>query len=498
MSPETAIMVMAIAGIYLYYSSLPVWHSDVWGHLSYGRYLWETGSLPDTEPLLPVCKGVPFFDPQWLSQLIGFAVVSTPRLGVAGLQGLLGVCVALCATQIWSLTYGFTRSVLAATLSVLLFLFLEGTQLIVLRPQLAGLICFTSILTRTMRTEHKSDWVVIPMIFVLWANLHPSFFVGLGLLATVWFGRFCDVLFESGSLPRALRDPSVHRSLGLNLVSAVFVLMNPYGLGIYPEIIRFTANQNLQDLTEWQPLNIQDTQGLSFAAGVLLLMVSGRWRQHRMKTGEWIALVGLGFASLWSSRMIVWWAPVAALLAAQNTWAIWDSYRMRPIATHAPPARVWSCLGIGVACIVFFCSPPGLALVFHRQADSTRGLSKFTPVFSARYLRDHPPSGLVFSTYEWSDFLQWSGPKEMRLFLNSHAHLIPRDAWLDYMRIIEMRPGWNEAIDRYGFTTLVLDQAHRHALIEAIRHDDRWGSPPEESDGQVIFVRKRLVGTNSE
>ena len=62
--------------IFLFFNYRPLWHTDLWGHLSYGRLLWETGGFPATEPLMPLATGVPFVDTAWLSQLVGFAAFS--------------------------------------------------------------------------------------------------------------------------------------------------------------------------------------------------------------------------------------------------------------------------------------------------------------------------------------------------------------------------------------------------------------------------------------
>ena len=101
---------------------------------------------------------------------------------------------------------------------------------------------------------------------------------------------------------------------------------------------------------------------------------------------------------------------------------------------------------------------------------------------------------MVFNTYEWGDYLQWAGPKNLQLFVNSHAHLVPREVWMAYMQVIEMRSGWEETLDRYGVNTVAIDLLNREALIKKLKEDDRWLSPPEERDGQVIFLRKKPIG----
>ena len=46
-------MVLALGLVYVVCCSRPIWHTDVWGHLSYGRFIWENQTIPATEPLLP-------------------------------------------------------------------------------------------------------------------------------------------------------------------------------------------------------------------------------------------------------------------------------------------------------------------------------------------------------------------------------------------------------------------------------------------------------------
>ena len=81
-------------------------------------------------------------------------------------------------------------------------------------------------------------------------------------------------------------------------------------------------------------------------------------------------------------------------------------------------------------------SPFGVAVIHGKHADLGRATSQFTPRFAAEFLTKHPPQGPVFNTYEWGDYLQWAGPRDLQLFVNSHAHLVPRDVWQAYMQVM--------------------------------------------------------------
>ena len=492
-SRDGAGIAIALCLLFLQLCWRPIWHTDVWGHLSYGRHIWENRSLPATEPLLPYSHGVPFVDTAWLSQLVGYAVVSTERLQLAGLQGLFAFSVTACAAMLSLWTFRQTTRLAFALLAVGIFVIPEWNCILILRPQLAGLVCFVFVLTRLARSQvQPSDWYVVPFVFILWANSHPSFPIGLGLMACFCLGRAWDLSLRTGSFWILARDRRLLRLLTLTIFSAAAVLINPYGFRQLDEILHVSASPNLQDLTEWQPLSIRNSEGQAFAASVILVCSLLRCSPRRIRGWEFLAMVGLGLAAMWSVRMLVWWVPVCCLLIPLHAFAVWRKWRRLPLVTQsAPQSLYWTLICLAVAATVFLASPLGQAVAFNRHDQGSQSVSSFTPQFAARYLSEHPAEGTVFAIYEWSDYLQWAGPPDLQLLLNSHAHLIPRNVWTAYMQVIEQRNGWNEALDRFGVNTIVIDRANRTSLIAALDADHAWQRLTEERDGQVLFGRKK-------
>ena len=67
-APRVLALWTAVIGlVYLALSYQPLWHTDLWGHLGYGRWIWEHGRLPETEPLMPLAEGMAFIDSAWLT-----------------------------------------------------------------------------------------------------------------------------------------------------------------------------------------------------------------------------------------------------------------------------------------------------------------------------------------------------------------------------------------------------------------------------------------------
>ena len=270
------------------------------------------------------------------------------------------------------------------------------------------------------------------------------------------------------------------------------MLINPYTFRLYREALFFSANENLQDLSEWQPLTIKDPVGQIVAATAIILVTLYRLSPRRVRCWEVFSLLGLGIATLWCSRIVVWLAPVVALIMTQHAFAVWCRWTgASRVADHPTRSSNWSLITVASAGICFITSPFGIAVLTGKHAAKIQSVSRDTPVFAAEYLAENPPDGMVFATLELADYVQWAGPENLRLFVNSHAHLIPRDAWVAYMGVIEQRDGWKETLNNYGVNTLILDRANRESLIDKLKIDPTWISPPIERDGQVIFFRQK-------
>jgi len=255
---------------FLLFSSMPLWHTDIWGHLAYGRLIWETGSIPAFEPLVPLSSGVPFIDTAWLSQIFAFG--SYELFGVAGIKLLYAAAITACMGLLLYRVQKRTDSYFWSLICVAGFLLCDWKQLGIVRPQLAGLLCFVLLFTvLNARPWRSYYWLLITGLFVLWANLHGSFPVGLGLIGCFLVGRAVDVGRKSGTWKAMFGDSVTRRYLLLLELSAIAVLVNPYGLQLYTEVFGFSSNANLEDLIEWNPLTLRMYQGK--AAGSIGLAV---------------------------------------------------------------------------------------------------------------------------------------------------------------------------------------------------------------------------------
>lgn len=498
-SRATAGGALALGLLYLFLSFHPLWHTDLWGHLAYGRLIVDTKSLPTTEPLMPLAAGVPFIDTAWLSQVIGFEALN--RLGVTSLLFLYAASITLMAgLLVWR---GYQRSKSAAITLVGLCLWLWGCwqHLNIMRPQMAGMLCFVLLLTLlTSRHRRTWHWIAVPALFAAWANLHGSFLVGLVLLAGMVCGRMLDLAVRCGEVRAIRRDSLVRRYLLMLELAAAAVLLNPYGLRLYAEVFNVASNPNVAELTEWGPLQLRMAQGQATAVIALLLIVLYRLSPRRVTASEVLLLFGFGAAAMWSSRMLVWWVPLAVIFGMQHAGAIWHQWQSNSeTALTAQRNGRWSVITVGILWICFAFTPFG-GRVLHGnegQLKLEKLLSRETPHGVIGHLKkladqNRLPRGQMFNTYEWGDYLLWAGPPKLKVFLASHVHLVPREVWNDYVAISNGASGWEEMLDRYGVNLIALDMSTHAPLIGRLRESENWRQTYSDNVG-AVFVRRKAI-----
>lgn len=485
--------VLILGALFTLLSHQPLWHTDLWGHLQYGEIIQQQGTIPETEPIIPLAAGTPITDTAWLSQVVAFCLYSIG--GVAGLQFLYALSITACFALLLLACYRQTDSVVASLGSLAVMGWLNWRQFQIIRPQLAGLICFMVLLViLSQRRWRRANWFFVSVLFVLWANLHGSFIVGIGLLACSCLGRAIDLLRRTRRIAALFHDRRARRLILLTVLAVGATLLNPYGSKLYVSVLTFSRNPNLQDLTEWGPLTIHTFQGQAVATVAVALVILFWMSPRRLSAVDILLLAGLGGAAVLTSRMIVWWAPPAAYCLARQGSAVWNRFlRRREDSTLRPRSGFWSLVSLGLMGLAVALSPLGGMMLSGKNVDFRKSVSGQTPVSAAEYLLKHPPQGQIFNTYEWGDYLSWvarQNQQDWQIFVASHAHLVPREVWLDYMAVIQLQPGWESRLDRHGVNNVIIDTRHRHALATMLRRDHHW-RPEYEDDRAVIFVREQ-------
>jgi hypothetical protein len=118
---------------------------------------------------------------------------------------------------------------------------------------------------RLLHGETSWAWT-LPPLFALWANLHPGFLAGIGVLA-IWSLTELGTRWLSRRTGETPNRPSTRMILTVLAASALATILNPFGPDLWSFLYR-TATVPRPDITEWQPLTLMTRYGLAYAAYV--------------------------------------------------------------------------------------------------------------------------------------------------------------------------------------------------------------------------------------
>ena len=291
-----------------------------------GDLMRASGSILSTDPLTFTAAGQPWLNQQWGAGLllsVGYSIG-----GWAGLALLRALLVGLAV----GLVFWTARRWLSVRPAALLALgaFVVGIGALALRAQLFGIVCFVLVIALLAdRRARPRLAFAVPLVVLAWANLHGSFFLGVGA---------AGLAFLADS-----RAPRRHApSAAVFVLTAVASVVTPFGAGSWSYAVGLSTNGDVARLvSEWQR-----TSPLLFAGGLFYLsalVVAIVLVVARRRDGRWPALPsllwlgGLIMVGAWAERGIVWWAFGVPVVLAPALAELARAGRPRVTATSARP-----------------------------------------------------------------------------------------------------------------------------------------------------------------
>ncbi|MCY2993589.1 MAG: hypothetical protein NTY19_37780 [Planctomycetota bacterium] len=513
LSPWHLAIVPFWCALYYLVNLFPLRETDLWGHVAYGNWILEHGALPLEDPFVSLMQGMKVIDAAWLSQVI-YALVERVR-GGEGLSGLFALTTLATYLLIGRTFYLQSRNLVVTHLAVVLVFLLGWSRVSTMRPENFGVLCFAILLWLTAevapsgsaaasaqvgrRNSRLRLWIGVPLLMVAWSNLHGSFVCGLLMLACFLGGAVIEVACRTRSPGQVLADPEVCRWLLLFELAVAATLVNPYGMDLLLNTLWFAKNENLHEITEWQPMAILEAGGREFAVSVVLMLFVFRHGRWRVPVAHVLLLAVFGASVLRGIRMIWWYAALVGLAVTPQLADIWE--RGRPLWSRKPVAHVsrrgwfglprersWSYSWVALLLMgmTFAVSPSGRSLLTHSSRVPEELYTASTPWKLTEFLRGHPPQGQVMNPQWWGDWLLWDGPADIQLFMTTNLHLAPRQVWKDYRVVRETRSGWQNVLGRYCVQTVVLDKALQTTLLRYLRASGEWRIVYEDAIGMIF------------
>ncbi len=398
---------------------------DMFHHLAVGRVILRSG-FPTTEPFLFPHRGEPFgAPPYWLGSV---AIYAWHRaFGEAGLSVLPAVVGALVALILlldaaprrgrhgWA-TLAAAAAPLALALETYRYRAVARTEIFS-----AALLAFTMWAFRRHEDGRPRALLALPLVAVLWTNLHPATAVGLVPLALFVLAGAAERLVRRAFRLEAGAAPS-WRSLGT--AAAILVAMaaasaaTPAGGNPVATAARFALAALRIDVGSSRADDpalanvvrfVGEMQGGGTAlfrtpVGVLLVLAAFSFalRPRTIRPRELLTVAAFAVLPFHAVRFAVFFAIVAAPITARNLGA---AVTALPARVRDFPARAPAAAALAAAALATL--PLGMLAPHIRfGAGLTHGAF---PVRGTEYLRALGFEGPLFNTFHLGGYLEWAG-----------------------------------------------------------------------------------------
>jgi len=398
-------LLFAAIGAFAFQTKLCVLDPDIWWHLKVGDWMIDHSAVPHTGILSRTAANRPWVAYSWGYEILlsrAYSWFGLIGIGLYGTLLTLGVAVSVywmlrrLSGNLWfsAIGTGFTCSA---------FLF-NGMP----RPFFFSISFFAvTLLLESNRSGDTRNLYWLPLIFLLWANLHIQFIYGLFLVAL--FAGLNLVQRAASVLkiyPAFLAPPTLPLAplILIAIGCVVATLFGPYFYHPYQVVYEYSkAKFTYSVIIELQPLSFR---GYSHFAE-LFLTAAGFFAVGWRKKLDLFKLALMTVASVIAYRTMrdAWFVCLPAAACVADTFTAQAEERTQPNF-----AKSWlEKFAVAAAVAVLLLAVANSVDFTERGLD--RAISSEYPVNAINFLRRNPVEGPIYNALNWGGFLMWYMPE---------------------------------------------------------------------------------------
>ncbi len=435
---------LAVVLILLIPAIQPVTDPDFWWHLATGNWILAHHTVPHQDLFTYTVAGHPWITHEWLSEVGLGALFALGRLTLVSLAlGLVTAAGFLLIYRAIDRRVNFVIAGLALALGVGAANPIWGPRIQMVTFCLAAL---TYLWIKRFCEGRGRALYALPLVMVLWANLHGGFVVAFVFLGIAFVAELIKVVLRRpDAMPRVRLQ---HLGLiGLASVLAIIINPNVWNLYIYAVQTQLSGVQQ-RFIVEWASPNFHLAE-IRFFEAMLFLVVAGLAVVRKVELRSFLLFLGGLALALQSVRHLALFVIVAVPLLAdlgQQAWErVQSRVRLRPVPANALTFWINSLVLALVALAVVGATAP----VYGQTLDGKRVARDF-PVQAANLLAKNPPPGHMLNQYGWGGYLVYRLSRTgQKVFIFGDAALAGDALLEDYAHLIYLAPDQPRLLDRY-------------------------------------------------
>ena len=492
-------------------------------HIRTGQQILASYAVPRVDSFSSTMGGKPWFAWEWLYDVIvgelerwaglngvvWFTAVviagvfaSTFRLLLRrGTNVFVALVLLLLAASASMIHFLARPHVLSWLLTLAWFWILDSSETDCMQTDPAG-----PSATRSTATGRRL-WL-LPLLMLVWVNVHGGFLIGFVLLAIYWLSAiWYAVWLKENKCPEflaKLRCRAQARSLAaVGLAAGVASLVNPYGWKLHAHIYGYLSNRFLMEhIDEFQSPNFHGVAQRCFALLMLATMVAVASQARAVRVSEGLVILFALYSGLYASRNI----PVSSLLLALVIGPLLsgaiknlggDLIRFRRLGDREAAftermvtvesslqGHLWA---IAAAAFLIVIAAYGGRLGANQLMDAHFDPKRF-PASAVDFL-DRKTAGerdAVTVPDYWGGYLIYRLYPRTLVALDDRHDLYGEEFFKSYLKMVRVEPGWDGLLDKYQARCVLVPKGS--ALANILEQRPPWKRVYTDDVG-VVFER---------
>jgi hypothetical protein len=428
-------------------------------HIRTGQQILLTHSIPRVDPFSSSMQSKPWFAWEWLYDVVAGQLDST-----AGLNGVVWLTAVVIGTVFaWTFQLLIARGTNLLIALVLLLLAVSASMIHFLaRPHVVNwlfTLAWFWILDATERdgcdghSQRRSRWLwALPVLMVVWVNVHGGFLLGFGLLGIYWLGAMWALLTTNQnrieeSLEKIAAGKRAWSLIWVGVVSALASLLNPYGWKLHAHVYEYLSNRFLMDhIEEFQSPNFHGVAQKCFLLLLLITLGVLATRIRELRLSQLLTVLLAVYTGLYASRSI----PVSSILLVIIVGPLLpglsaDFFRRMTSIESGLRGHVWP---VAAVVATFFIAAHGGRVGSSQLMDAHFDPVRM-PVGAVDFLDQRGINVPIMTPDYWGGYIIYRLYPRAQVVVDDRHDFYGADFFKLYLRMIHVEYGWEEFLRRY-------------------------------------------------
>jgi len=463
---ELFILIVTLALAFLMAARTPL-DTDMWWHLSAGKQIFTSGTLRTPDIFSFTRTGVFWLDHSWLPD-VGMYLMFTSG-GFTALGLFVAVAAVVSLAILWFQMEG--SPLVKAFLVILAGIVASGNWSA--RPQVLTLVmmALTGLVLYRYKWRGKNGIWLLPILALVWANLHAGFLVLFMLVGWMIAGEVLNHLL--GMKEELVLSWKAIRSLALwGLASAFAVNINPNGFLLWLAPLRQNVGVSLALplISEWSSPDFHNPFFIPFLVMFFGTLVAMALSTRRTDLTDLLTFAWFTGMTLVSQRNMGIFAMASAPILGRELLSAWKTNcnplqfdRIRSFFEKRLPAKnpkrstfrgqqVLNLLIFGILALagigkLVYATYPALVNMYTAQSY---------PAGAVAWIKENKPQGNLFNAYNWGGFLTWYLPS-YPVFIDGRVDPYGDEIIGQWVSVVDADPGWQNILNQWGVRLVLLE-----------------------------------------